>query len=197
MKKLVAILVCLGMFAFAGAAGATVIDFEDLYTGSNPNGLIPSSYAGFNWSSYSYWITKGDILDSGFEYGTVGNVSLYTGGGNDISMSGGYFDFIGAYITAGWNTSQDVTVEGWRDGSLAYSTTIMTYNDGPYWADFNFSGVDTIWFRPGDLGTSGHHIVIDNITFNEASHSPEPTTLLLFGSGLAGIGLFGRKRFRK
>jgi hypothetical protein len=38
---------------------------------------------------------------------------------------------------------------------------------------------------------------IDNLTFGKAVATPEPTTLALFGTGLAGLLALGRKRRRK
>ena len=203
MKKLAmllsvfaAIVLVLGM---AAVAEALVLDFEDLYPGYESYDPIPSGYKGFNWSSNAYWITDKHLPGSGYDYGTIGKVSLFTAYAADISMSDGYWDFNGAYITAAWNTGQDVTVEGWQDGSLIYSTTIITSYDGPYWFDFNYENIDTVWFRPGDLGTnaglggSGHHIVIDNIN----APIPEPTTLFLLGSGLIGLAGLGRKTFKR
>jgi len=200
MKKLLsvfaAIVLVLGM---AGVAKALVLDFEDLYPGYESYGPIPSGYKGFNWSSKAYWITDKYHPGSGYDYGTIGNVSLFTAYAADISMSDGYWDFNGAYITAAWNTGQDVTVEGWRDGSLIYSTTIIISYNGPYWFDFNYENIDTVWFRPGDSGTNaglggyGHHIVIDNI---DVTPIPEPATLFLLGSGLIGLAGIGRRKFK-
>jgi hypothetical protein len=188
-------------------SGAEVIDFESLYTGSQTIDLLPDGYAGFNWSSDAWWITNKYDPGSGFDFGTIGNVSLITGWEEDISMNHEYFNFHGAYITAAWNTGQDATVEGWRDGALAYSKTIMTSYDGPHWFSFDYPGIDTLWFKPGDLGTdagltkdfdyhaSGHHLAIDNIlvTYQPSGQAaPLPSTCLLFLSGL--IGMAGIKR---
>ncbi|NIM52927.1 MAG: hypothetical protein GTO22_27435 [Gemmatimonadales bacterium] len=137
-----------------------VIDFEDLYPGyETPDIPLPAGYAGFDWSPYSYAITKYYHAGSGYEYGTIGMVSLYTAWAADISFGGKPFDFKGAYITAAWDATENVIVEGWADGSLLYQTTITTHNDDAYWFDFEFEGVDHVWFRP-----QGAHIAIDDIT---------------------------------
>lgn len=76
-------------------------------------------------------------------------------------MADGSFNFDGAYITAAWDNTEQVTIEGCKDGSLKYTQTITTHNDNAYWFDFNFIDVDTVCFIP-----HGSHLAIDNITYN-------------------------------
>mgnify|MGYP001605532509 FL=1 len=44
------------------------------------------------------------------------------------------------------------------------------------------------------IGASGDYIFVDNFTYSQV---PEPSTLLLLGSGLIGLGYFGRKRMKR
>ncbi len=61
----------------------------------------------------------------------------------------------------------------------------------------NSSDIATILVQPDQSLPSGNDYVIDNIYYN-VTPIPEPTTLLLLGSGLAGLAGFGKKRlFRK
>jgi hypothetical protein len=146
--------------AVDSTAAVDVLDFEDLDPGSEALGPIPFGYQGFSWSSSSRWMTKYRQSKTGYEYGTIGRVSLYNSYAKDVSLSDGVFDFSGAYITSAWDSPVQVVVEGWRDGSLVYTETITTHNDQAYWFDFSFTNIDTLWFRP-----LGRHIVIDDITF--------------------------------
>ena len=146
--------------AVGSTASVDVLDFEDLYPEYETYQKIPPGYQGFSWSSDSYWITKYRMPDSGYEYGTIGRVSLFTWNGAGLSLSDGVFDFSGAYITSAWDSTELVVVEGWRDGSLVYKETITTSYDQAYWFDFSFTNIDTLWFKP-----LGQQIVIDDITF--------------------------------
>jgi len=188
----------LGLCGLNSAHAQLILTFEDLYPGYETADFLPSNYMGFTWDPNSAWITKNFWPGSGYDYGTIGNVSLFTNWAADISYSNGTFSLYDAYITAAWNSGQDVTVEGWRSGSLVYSNTIITSWDGPYHWDFNFRNVDQVWFKPGDLGTNaglggwGEFIAIDNINM-----VPEPATILLLASGLLGLGVVARFRRKK
>ena len=156
-----------------------VLDFEDLFPGyeveSSP---LPEEYAGFDWSAAAYWQTSQSDPGTGYEYGTIGHVSLYTAWQDSISMGGDPFQLSGAYVTAAWNDQQDFTVEGWLAGALVYSHELTTSNDQPYWFDFSQDIVDTVWFIPKDVPGGNDQLIIDNIHV-----LPEPATILLLGLG--------------
>jgi hypothetical protein len=211
MKKVTLLLTFLTFLSFVilSNVSATVLTFEDL-SSVEIRYQIPTGYGGFTWAPNTYVRTKtslpSNLLGSGYDYGTQGNVSIYTAGGNSISMAsiaGGIFDFNGAYITSAYQDREGVTIEGWKDGLQEHSTTIETDNNTAHWFNFNFDDVDTVRFIPGTIYTldplwdpqgKQPHFVIDNITYNESSPIPEPGTLLLLGSGL--VGIVGYAKFR-
>lgn len=160
--RLCTIVVGISSLAFASYVAADQLDFEDLDPYREGTGQIRQGYKGFSWNKRSYWITKGYLPGTGFEHGTKGRVSLFTAFADDVSLSGNVFSFQGAYITATLNDTEEVIVEGWRDGILTCRQTITTHNDQAYWFDFDFKGIDTLLFSP-----QGRHIVIDSIAFGE------------------------------
>ena len=133
-------------------------------------------------------MTKYHYANTGFEYGTIGSVSLFPAYADVISMSidVGNFDFIGAYITSAYFEYYDVTVQGWRDNVLVDSTTIKPSCYQANWFDFDYQDIDTIVFIPE------HHIAIDNITY-----IPVPATIFLLASGLIGLAGLGRTKLRR
>lgn len=172
---------------------ALVIDFEDLYPGVDAFGQIPSNYVGYTWSDSSWWVTKDFVPGSGYQAGTIGNVSLFSAKALALTLSNGQpFNFLGAYITAGWATSLEFTVEGLLGGSVQYSTALATSNDQPYWFLFNFVGIDELRFTPGagfinGVETTGRQLVLDNIT---VVPTPEPSTALLLVLGIGGLSVW-------
>jgi hypothetical protein len=201
-------LLVVAVLAWSAPAGAAVLDFEDLDPGYETAAFLPAGYGGFNWSGTAAYITDQYYPGSGYDYGTVGRVGLFSSGAADMSMSSAApFDFNGAYITAAWNTGETATVEGWLGSTLLYTQDIVTSYDGPYWWDFDYTGIDKLVFRsepedgqnaglPASNGIGhGSYICIDNLTYNETRPVPEPATLLLVGGGLAGLaGLRRRKK---
>ena len=186
-KTLICVVVAMILSASPIYGTPYTLDFEDLYQGSENIAAIPAGYAGFQWTSQAWWMAHEyyGTFNNGYDYGTMGDVAIYAGSGQSISMYGGpTFDFLGAYITSAWIADLDVTVQGYSSGSLIYTTTITTSNDQAYWFDFEFYGIDRLRFTP--IGsTNNENIVIDNMII------PEPATIILFG---AAIPLLLRRR---
>jgi hypothetical protein len=176
-------------------AGATPVTFDDIFGG------IPAGYAGFNWGGWQVipdWMFAeyGNTYDSPSGTGAANNA----GGGLVKTISADTdFDFIGAYFT-GWAlndsygpfTATSITVEGYNNGTLVNSATMLLSANGYDWFAANLLGVDQLRFiSSGD----GQDFLMDDFTFNEtvAAPVPEPTSLLLVGSGLA----VAARRFRK
>ncbi len=203
----VTLIACVSISGYAVAASD--IDFEDLGTQILDAGQLPSGYAGFTWNTNSWYLKQGTYPRNpryGYDDGIVSdggvNVGLVTSGlypDSTIQMSSTTtFDFFGAYITSAWRTNQDVLVEGFLGSSTAYSETINTSSDGPYWNSFNFTGIDKLVFTPIDNGTpvdSGYlvdyRIVVDNITL-----TPEPIGSVLFLLGGGALAVARRKKKR-
>ena len=179
------------VMGFSAVSHADVIDFEDLNVYAPAP--VPSGYAGFNWSSYSYVIGKYYHPGSGYDYGTQGNVSLFGAYAYGFSFSNtNPFYLNGMYITSAWAGTQNVTVEGYRNGSLMHTKTVLTSNDKAYWFDFNYDNIDTVLFKQ-----SADHIDVDNITYNQQGGGPavpEPASMSLLGIGLLGAIGAGLKK---
>jgi len=200
MKKLSLCIVLLGILVFTvPSAMAVVLTFDDI--NSIPSySTIPNGYGGLDWNNMGYMHSTNYATFSGYNNGIVsGEYVAFNLAGATAIVSNGVFDFNGAYFTAAWRDGLNIDVVGKLGGSTLYDQTITVNTSGPTSYDLNFLGIDELVFNSyggvfnpiyTGIGGSGTQFAMDNFTFNAV---PEPSTLLLFGTGLIGIGVFRRK----
>jgi hypothetical protein len=105
-----------------------------------------------------------------------------------------------SYATA-FNGDLSGATISYTGGDIVGPDSYLLVKDGnhaPAWYLFGLS--DAGWNGMEDLVLSGFWPdggAISHVTLYGTQSVPEPTTMLLFGSGILFVGAFGRKRFKK
>ncbi|MEN6347354.1 MAG: HYR domain-containing protein [Armatimonadia bacterium] len=171
MGRAKTLLIVVLLLLLASTSQAVIIDFESLYPGYESWGVVPSPYAGFNWSSTD-WITKNYLAPPNGYYNTIqGHVGISGPYEATMTMNGRPFAVVGARVGAAWNDGQYVWFAGYRNSSLvSYAYRLTSYFGGDM--TFGMGYYDTLRIIPdantgtdhasGDNGV-GHHIVVDNL----------------------------------
>jgi len=171
--------------AFAGAAHATVVTFDDL-VGSDLS--VPDGYAGITWNGQ--WVYFG-ADQTPYTPASPPN-RVY-----DLSASGA-FDFAAPVIFDGADFAglSGVTLKFqlYLAGALVATSGVLTTSDVPTFLSSGYSGlVDEVRVMGADVGA----FVMDNVTYDAAPAGvPEPVSWAMMLVGFFGLGAGLRARRR-
>lgn len=189
MKKLAIILMAM-FLVLPLTASATTLTFDEFPVGT----VITTQYAP---QGVNFFVGNGGtapiIAADGAMSGTpvlspnppfAGDFFIdFVGTATNVSFDSGYWDVVGTGIMRVYDPI------GFFLGNYTNSTT------GEYTFNFGSLEIGGIWF---DSFADPYGADIDNLTFDLAGAAvPEPSSLLLLGSGLLGLVGYGRKRMRK
>jgi len=179
------------LLGLSGTAKATILNFDDTSYQGTYYTELEDNYGGFTWSS-NVGVYFGPNCSFGYNSGTVsGDYALVNLLASDVSLGNGLFDWIGAWFTEPHRESEStLKIFGWENNILKYATEIDLVYASPVWFEANWSGIDSISFAACETGW----FAMDDFTFTESAPVPEPGTLLLLGSGLAGLAWYRRMR---
>ena len=201
----------LSVTAVTVQAGVQALDFEDLTTDYD----IPlaSGYGGFNWDGGIGDVYAQSTADSPSSSGyanasTSGEMHVYNGTTTtgiitpiSIDWAGtGNIDFISAYFTSAWSSSQTLSFEGWSDGAQVYKSSEYIINDSsPTLVSLNWTDIDSLVihnYENADSDNTRLNWAMYDFTFNNplVSTVPEPATYALMLSGLGLVGFMARRR---
>lgn len=187
-------MLAVSLVAPVAANAQTTLDFEGLSSNVCCD-VMPAGYGGFTWSNFG--------LVDGIGYGpsvahavTSGRYVAFNHAGFSApaEVSGGStFTFNSAYI-ATYSVPGTVSVKGFLGATELFSTLVAGSSTTTSNVVFNWGGIDRVSFSLLD----GPNLLIDDMVFDGVTVdpviTPEPVTMVLLGSGLAGIGAARRRR---
>lgn len=139
----------------AGMISAASINFDDIDASAGDINLDTiNPYQGLNWTNFSAYTTTPGF--PGFNNGIVSfDNAAYSGGellGAIITPvvgkieSAGPFDFVSAYLGAGYYDNLSLTVEGRLHGSLLFTQSVILNTTTPLLVNFGFTNIDELDF---------------------------------------------------
>jgi hypothetical protein len=170
MKWLIGICTVMAMMFATTANAQLMLDFDDITTDVSDAVIIPDGYGGLDWDAFG--VIHKDVWGSdGYENGTVsGNYVAYNRFAAVATVDDGLFMFDGAYLTAAWNEDLNIDIDGYVDGSLVQSTTVVVDPYAPTWFDFGWVVDELVFASYGGtnagLDGSGTHFAMDNFTYS-------------------------------
>lgn len=194
----------------AGQARADVLSFDDLPSDVGNGIIMPFDYGGFSWSNFYYLDgTSGLNNNSGFHNAVVSTNNVAYNFGGDAALLGlgsGYFTFNSVHLTGVWNDGLNIKIDGYKDGSLLYTQTVVVNTDQPYFLNVNYVDINALSFTASGgtshgftNGGTGTLFAMDDLTFNADAIGavPEPSSMISAAAAVAaGLGYGARRRRR-
>ena len=184
MLFLVVVIVMSGSAWALSTSGTPIIAIDGNIDGDVTVNIL--STGGTGTYTYGYFLNGSSI------FSLIGLVSVATFQGGDI-IDFALYDGSRYYTLSGDNADSSYSVLM----AFANEVTVGSPQQPAWWSDPYYYNANITWFLPTVVNTNELALNFVNNGNDGVAPVPEPSTLMLLGSGLLGFGFFARKRMKR